>query len=605
MPMQSLRTLASLTSTIALVAAGVAVTSSAAQAAVGDSCPDPYDTASLTPGQTVTGLTTVNGTTPEQFRGTYSQTIANGIGPGLDLPVFTFEGSRITKPDGTIDAGIWAGMSGSPVYDDATGRLVGAVSYGFSTSPSNIAGVTPAAYMYDLQNPKYSSTLSASSTAKISSADRSAMQAASAGSAPIGDRPHILRPQRQVTGASAATANKAASRSPLLRSKSAFKNSGFRGGVSQTRTPVDYPIVVGGNLATSFSYGEITTSAVGTVTAICHGKVIGFGHPDEFTGNKLPQTFHGASAVMVQPDAFTGSYKIANVGKVKGVINQDRVQGILGTLGQVPSTAKVVSVSTGLGDRRVSTTDVSVPIALPYVVASQVTSDAVTLLNQNSEGEALMTWSINYTRNGAAKVFKRAQRYSTTVDFPETVSTDAASDVEALLDNEFDDRIKISKVSISSAFNPDYRAYRVSAVQYRKSGAWRSVPRGSAIPTRRGATLKLRLTLTAAKGSDAAPTSMVVKRVMSKSARRSGSLTFTGLAAAPVDEDEDFGFEEGGDEPASFTELLAMLQSQVRGDSIAEHYTYRTKHSVRQRDRIVRAPGLIKGSYKVRLKLPK
>src|SRR5687768_3174898 len=40
-------------------------------------------------------------------------------------------------------------MSGSPVFT-ADERLVGAVAYGLSASPSNIAGLTPAADMYEI-----------------------------------------------------------------------------------------------------------------------------------------------------------------------------------------------------------------------------------------------------------------------------------------------------------------------------------------------------------------------------------------------------------------------------------------------------------------------
>ena len=41
--------------------------------------------------------------------------------------------------------GIWAGMSGSPVY--IGGKLAGAISYGFSNGPSRIGGMTPARQM--------------------------------------------------------------------------------------------------------------------------------------------------------------------------------------------------------------------------------------------------------------------------------------------------------------------------------------------------------------------------------------------------------------------------------------------------------------------------
>ena len=601
MPSRPLRALASVSSTFALVAAGIAVTTSTAHAAVGDDpCPAAFDTADLVTNQPVTGLTTTEGTDPDEFHGTYKRTIKDGIAPGMDLLVFKMEGSRITKPTGEIDAGIWAGMSGSPVYDDATGELIGAVSYGFSNSPSDIAGVTPAAYMYDLQNPKYNpTTLAAHAT--VSKSTLSSLQSASEGDATLG-QPRMLRPKKQVSGASAATANAQAARSPMLQRKSTFKKSGFVDVVGQSSEAEDYPIVVGGNLATTFSYGEVTTAAVGTVTAICDGKVIGFGHPDEFSG-KSAETFHGASTVEIQPDVL-GSYKLANVGQVKGVINQDRLQGILGTIDQVPNTIKVNSTTTGLGDTKESTTDVSVPFALSYVVATQVASDAITVLNQYSSGDALMTWKIDYIRKidgvDTPGTFQRTQRFSTDQDFPDEISYDAASDVETLMGNSFE-KVKITNVDITSSLQPDYRAFKPVGAQYYTGGVWKNVYSTSTIKAKPGATLKLRVKLAAADFvTEVAPTTVDYTIKTNAKAKGTGTIRITGEAFSWEDEEEEFfGFddEEEGIEPESLDELLALIKAQPRSDDMLRRITYRTSTSTFNSYSKVRAPGIVKGTF--------
>ena len=600
MTTRPMRAFASITAASALVIGGLAATATASYSAVGDNCPDAYDTSTLTPGQPVTGLTTVEGTTPEEFHGVYLRTIQNGIGPGMDLPVFKMEDSRITKSDGSIDAGIWAGMSGSPVYDDATGDLIGAVSYGFSMSPSDIAGVTPATYMYDLQNPKYST--STASAAPASRSTLASLQRSSEGDAHLG-QPRMLRPKKQVSGAPADIANQQAKRSPSLQSKSSYKKSGFVDAIGQSSAPVDHPIVVGGNLATTFSYGEVTTAAVGTVTAICAGKVIGFGHPDEFSGKSI-ETFHGASTVTIQPDVL-GSYKLANVGTVKGVINQDRIQGILGTIGQSHSPINVHSTTTGLGDTKESTTKVSVPFALSYVVATQVAGDAISVLNQYGAGESLMTWTITYTRKGSTdpQTFKRRQRYSTSQNFPDEVAYEAASDVEALLSNQFE-KVKITNVKIKSQLSPDYRKYTIASAKYKSGTTWKTVANRGVIKTKRGATVNLRLKLRAPVDSDAAPQDLNFAWKMPSRATKSGTLTLSGQSFE--DYYEDFGeeYDEDGDgayEPESLDELLDLLAFQPRQDDITALLRYRKLGGgVGESFREIRAPGIVSGNYTIR-----
>lgn len=617
MARRSLRLVASAATTLTLVGAGLAVSTAstataaplARAAAVGDDpCPDAYDTTTLTIGQPVTGLTTTRGTTPEEFHGTYVGTIDGGIGQGMDLPVFEMDGSRITHADKTVDAGIWAGMSGSPVYDDATGKLIGAVSYGFSSVPSRFAGVTPASYLYDLANGKYETPTTVRKTVTPSKAEARSIERASDGGEDLSTG-HILKPVKQVSGSSAARANANAAKSPMLRRNAPSKSGGFRSGGSSARSNADYPIIPGGNIATTFSTGAVTTAAVGTVTAVCGSKVYAFGHPDEFSGRST-ETFNGASAVNIQEDSgFGSSYKMANVGRVKGVINQDRLQGILGTLGQEPDNAVVTSTTTGLGETTTSSTDVAVQYALSYVVATQVAQDIVASLNQYSSGDALSTWTITYTRSGVrgTQTLKRSQRTSSDMAFPELASYEAASDVEALLNNGFE-KVKISNVAITTSLLPDYRAYKPTGAQYFRSSAWHTA--GSAgIKTTPGRTTNVRIKLGPADVvTDVAPTTIATTVATSKNARGTGRLTLEGQATSYDEEDEfgsitiicdDSGCEEEDSGPADLDELIGLLRSTPRNDSLLATLTYRTKHSKQVKVRTLRTPGIVRGKLQV------
>ena len=92
-----------------------------------------------------TGWTVTTGDTPRPFRVKILGTLQDGIGPGRDLIVIKVSdlpGKHVISQGG----GIWAGMSGSPVYLGS--KLAGAVSYGFSNGPSRIGGMTPAGQMH-------------------------------------------------------------------------------------------------------------------------------------------------------------------------------------------------------------------------------------------------------------------------------------------------------------------------------------------------------------------------------------------------------------------------------------------------------------------------
>ncbi|MCB0907999.1 MAG: hypothetical protein KDB63_12880, partial [Nocardioidaceae bacterium] len=120
-----------MTASLAVAVTGVVLggtpTVGAASAAT---CDTPFPVADLVPHQAVTGLTVSAGTTPDGFTGEVLGVVKNGIAPGLDMVMV-----RLTSTEIDRVGGIWAGMSGSPVYAD-DGRLIGAVAYGLAWGPS-------------------------------------------------------------------------------------------------------------------------------------------------------------------------------------------------------------------------------------------------------------------------------------------------------------------------------------------------------------------------------------------------------------------------------------------------------------------------------------
>src|SRR5437762_8689984 len=124
------RTLFSL---LGIVVAASALTSGApTQMSVGD----------VRPGMVRVGRAVFDGTHVEEFRATIIGVLENVIGTHRNLILAKLEGGPLAN------AGVIAGMSGSPVYVD--GRLIGAVSYALgSFSKEPIAGITPIAEMTD------------------------------------------------------------------------------------------------------------------------------------------------------------------------------------------------------------------------------------------------------------------------------------------------------------------------------------------------------------------------------------------------------------------------------------------------------------------------
>src|SRR6266850_7521866 len=96
----------------------------------------------LRPGMKGTARTVFSGTTPDEFGVEILGGLPGFPGPRQSAIIARLSGANVEK------TGVFAGMSGSPVYID--GKIVGAIAFSFPFSKEAIAGITPIKQMIDL-----------------------------------------------------------------------------------------------------------------------------------------------------------------------------------------------------------------------------------------------------------------------------------------------------------------------------------------------------------------------------------------------------------------------------------------------------------------------
>src|SRR4051794_22469835 len=131
------RMLRRFTVAVSMLVTGVLV--AGAPAAPAASCLNTMPVSQVTTGMTTHGLTVSHGKVPEPFTATVLGVLKDGVAPGVDMIIVEADSAALDKA-----GGIWAGMSGSPVYADSDNRLLGAVAYGLSFGPSKIGGLAAA-----------------------------------------------------------------------------------------------------------------------------------------------------------------------------------------------------------------------------------------------------------------------------------------------------------------------------------------------------------------------------------------------------------------------------------------------------------------------------
>ena len=246
--------------------------------------------------------------TPTAFTGEVLGVLKDGVLPGIDMVM-----ARLDSPTIQQVGGIWQGMSGSPVYA-ADGRLIGAVAYGFSFGASPVAGITPFSQMQ--------TSLNRTLPTKVRVGDRTAALLAREARRDARPRRGRASPQLPTPLAVAGVPSQILDRK---RTRAWQPKNATRGGIVARRrsSPRPTDIVAGGNLGVTFSTGDITQGAFGTITSVCNGLVRGFGHPFNLLG-KTTYGMSGAETLYIQEDPAGPPFTVANFGPTLGTINQDR-----------------------------------------------------------------------------------------------------------------------------------------------------------------------------------------------------------------------------------------------------------------------------------------
>jgi hypothetical protein len=395
---------ATVTTLTVAIAALVLAAPTVADAAV-QKCTTPptvFPEGQLTDGMQATGWTVLQGTQPESFGVKILGVLTDAIAPGDDVILVRAHGAN-------IDAigGMGPGFSGSPVY--INNELVGSVSYGLG-GDAHYGALTPGQELVDvLMNPTARSAASAK-TIRLTRADRrlvardanTSVQAVGTSLAQI---PMPLAVAGATNDRATELANKLAKQGISVepyRASSSTSSSQLSGGD---------PMVPGGVFTAALSYGAVAYAGIGTTTIVCGDYVVAFGHPFLFQGG-------GASGAMLDGTVIATirgghPFKIANIGGLRGSLDQDRLNGVRGVLGKRPKLTTLSSSIENLdtGRTHTATTQVAMPRYLAYIAEDHVYSSILAALDSR-KGTDWITWTVNGVSHGTPFEFSITNAYT-------------------------------------------------------------------------------------------------------------------------------------------------------------------------------------------------
>src|SRR5262249_54690245 len=296
------------------------------------------------PGMKGYGMSVFQGSKPERFEVEVLGTLEGVPNPKQSIVIARLSGALVDR------TGVFAGMSGSPVYID--GKLVGAVAYAFPFAKEAIAGITPIKYMIDIfeqgqqeEQPRSSQrvsfkTLIGQSTGaslelpELPSAQVGARAATNGALAPyVGQTIVPIATPVTFTGISQNVLDTFAGD---LRKIGIQPIAGVGGGssLSPMVPATENTLAPGTSVSVQLVRGDFTIDAAGTVTYRDAGKIYAFGHPFLSSGaTSWPMA--ESSIVTVVPN-LNNSFKLSAAGSLVGSISQDRATGVYGELGDKP-----------------------------------------------------------------------------------------------------------------------------------------------------------------------------------------------------------------------------------------------------------------------------
>ncbi|MDP3892267.1 SpoIVB peptidase S55 domain-containing protein [Nocardioides sp.] len=541
-----------------------------------DDCPTAHPVEELTDAQPVTGLTVSKGTVPEEFEGEVIGVIDDGIAPDLDMIMV-----RLSSPEIDRVGGIWSGMSGSPVYAE-DGRLIGAVAYGLSWGSSPVAGVTPYADMAE--------HLGSAPAARIAVSPREARLIAARTSVTQAQAANGFR-QLPVPVAAVGVGQ---SRLDKVRKRLHTVSKAQATGGATAAAGAE-AIVAGGNIGATLTHGFITFGGVGTVTALCGDRVLGFGHPMAFAG-KSTYGLNPASAVYIQEDSLGAPFKVANFAPAVGTITDDRLAAIAGNLGAVPDAATLSSKAAYDGRTRNALTSVYSDVVTADATYVQMMALLDRVYDGYTGGTAAQTWTVSGRRaNGTPWSYTRGNRYRDANDLAWIAPEEVASEVWRL--SSFPG-VKVDSVTTDTTTVDDDRVWKLAEVQHRVKGKWRKIERRERVVARPGKTLRLQAVLKTTGAKKVVPFALNIPK---KVKGGQGMLRLHGGGFSSFDFEEEFFF---GQPKGGLNAFLDSVKDELRNDQVQGNLSLIGQRGHVQRElRSAILDRVVEGRAKVRIQI--
>ena len=494
--MKSLRVL--LGSVLALASAAVLFWPSAALADPPPSCAPILPLDDVAVGMQGTGWTVAQGTEPETF-----DVEVLGIAPGLVAPGRDIIIARISGPLVDAAGGVWAGMSGSPIYVDEDGDLerddlIGALAYGFSFGPSNVVGLTPAEDMARVLNYPSGSFRKAAFPARVELSRALVRRIASVTRTPLPEVGALVR-MKVPFSISGVLSERMRRVKRMLRRQhvAAIPYAGTSSSISSVSSIDGFR--PGDNFAAAFSYGDITAAGIGTTTYVCDGQALAFGHPFLF-GGRIALGASGADAITIVPDPVFTPFKFANVEGIAGIVDQDRLAGIRGVDGElemVPVNSAVTSIDTL--NARTGQTNVVLESEVPFIAFAHLFSNIDSVFDKIGAGSSTVTFRINGTRaNGPDWKLTRNNMYTSDFDLSIESSLELVNALDLLANNPFE-KVHFTSVQATASVQETVDEYELTDVKVCRNGVCRTRDEISSFP---GETIDLLATLTPSDGSE-------------------------------------------------------------------------------------------------------
>lgn len=398
----------------------------------------------LRPGMKGVARTVFAGSEPQEFNLEILGLLAGFTGPRQSTIIARLSGPNVDR------TGVFAGMSGSPVFID--NKLVGAIAYSFPFAKEPICGITPIKQMIDIfaqgsEKPK-SSEARAFSFTSLASADWKpslpkqpvastslvAPVAANSALAPLmGQTIQPIATPVVFSGINQQTLNLFSNE---LTQSGLLPVSGVGGAAPITPLEAfdDNTLTPGTSVSVELARGDYSVAAAGTVTYRDGQRIYAFGHPFlSLGGADMPMT--ESSVVTVIPNAYN-SFKLAVPGRMVGSISQDRATGIFGSLGHA---AKMIPVKLTLHTSRGQSEQFNYEIVSDEYLTPLLLS--ITVFNsiaarERSVGEA--TISVDGSVNVQGQPSIAVQRRFSSANAALLAAGAVATPVAALLSSGFD-----------------------------------------------------------------------------------------------------------------------------------------------------------------------